>query len=89
MSDENVTALRPAPDPHHEECAHGCSAPTALIFGACSRQCVKTPEWEEQTNRDAEARAVRFRAQIMGAKTLQPVAAGAKACPDKASGEAS
>lgn len=64
-----VVALRPAPEPHHEDCMHGCSHGAARLFGACQRQCVKTAEFLEQSARDAQADRVRF------ARRIEPLSA--------------
>ncbi len=60
-----VVALRPAPEPHHGDCIHGCSHGSAWLFGPCQQQCVKTDEFVEQLARDGQADRVRFARRIV------------------------
>lgn len=60
----DVTVLRPAPEPYHPDCAAGCSAGARWLAGPCQHQCAKTPEFQEQCERDAEASRLRFRRSL-------------------------
>lgn len=72
MDDKVVTVLRPVPEPHDPACAMGCSAAGAWIAGPCQQQCVKTPEFEAQSTRNAQASRLRFQRKI-GVNVLRVV----------------
>lgn len=57
--------LNAAPEPHHPDCANGCGG-ALMLAGPCQTQCAKTPEFQEQTQRDAEASSLRFLTQAGG-----------------------
>lgn len=73
----SITVLRPAPEPHHPECEQGCSAGGRWIAGPCQHECAKTPEFQEQCERDAEASRLRLRRSLgIGVPREVPPTAG-------------
>lgn len=76
----SVAVLRPAPGGHHSDCEHGCSHPGRSIAGPCQGQCVKTPEFHQQSGRDAAASQLRFAKQI-GASQLAAIAKATGSAP--------
>jgi hypothetical protein len=49
----------------------GCSADGQWLAGPCRQQCARTPEFQEQSTRDAEASRARFLRQVVGLREVK------------------